>query len=70
MVHTIYVRTRARLSELKTELQKRLGLGDVEPTLHGSPAVLAIPILQPCLRAEQLLISVDTHTGTTLQKII
>ena len=63
LVHTIYVRTRKRLAELKIELQKRLGLGDVEPMLHGSPAVLAIPILQPCLKAEQLLISVDTHTG-------
>jgi len=69
LVHTIYVRTRARLTELKTELQKKLGLGDVEPTLHGSPAVLAIPILQPCLRAEQLLISVDTHTGIFLAHV-
>lgn len=31
--------------------------------LHGSPAILSVAILQPCLRAEQLLITVDTHTG-------
>lgn len=69
LVHTIYVRTRARLTDLKNEVQQRLGLGDVEATLHGSPAVLAIPILQPCLRAEQLLISVDTHTGIFLAHV-
>ena len=69
LVHTIYVRTRARLTDLKAEVQRRLGLGDVEATLHGSPAVLAIPILQPCLRAEQLLISVDTHTGIFLAHV-
>lgn len=40
-----------------------LDLGDVEASLHGSPAVLSIPILQPCLRSEQLLITIDTHTG-------
>lgn len=32
-------------------------------TLQGSPAILSVAILQPCLRAEQLLITVDTHTG-------
>ena len=40
-----------------------LDLGDVEASLHGSPAVLSVPILQPCLRSEQLLITIDTHTG-------
>ncbi|KAJ8973062.1 hypothetical protein NQ317_018790 [Molorchus minor] len=28
-----------------------------------SPCLLSVAILQPCLRAEQLLITVDTHTG-------
>ena len=69
LVHTIYVRTRARLTELKTLVQKRLKLGGVEATLHGSPAVLSIPILQPCLRSEQLLVSVDTHTGIFLAHV-
>lgn len=32
-------------------------------TLAGSPAILSVPILQPCLRAELLLVTVDTHTG-------
>ena len=69
LVHTIYVRTRARLAELRAEVQRRLKLGDVEATLHGSPAVLSVPILQPCLRSEQLLISVDTHTGIFLAHV-
>lgn len=61
LVHTIYVRTRSRLFDLKQELQAMLK--DVECTLAGSPAILSIPILQPCLRAELLLVTVDTHTG-------
>lgn len=61
LVHTIYVRTRSRLGELKTELQQMLK--DVECSLQGSPAILSIAVLQPCLRAEQLLVTVDTHTG-------
>ncbi|XP_012256588.1 mediator of RNA polymerase II transcription subunit 14 isoform X2 [Athalia rosae] len=61
LVHTIYVRTRSRLLELKQELQSMLK--DVECTLAGSPAILSVPILQPCLRAELLLVTVDTHTG-------
>lgn len=32
-------------------------------TLQGSPAILSVPVLQSCLRAEMLLITVDTHTG-------
>lgn len=31
--------------------------------LQGSPAILSVAVLQPCLRAEQLLITVDTHSG-------
>ncbi|KAF7268704.1 mediator complex subunit 14 isoform X1 [Rhynchophorus ferrugineus] len=61
LVHTIYVRTRSRLNDIKLELQGMLK--DVECTLQGSPAILSVAILQPCLRAEQLLITVDTHTG-------
>ena len=69
LVHTIYVRTRARLTELKTTVQERLRLGGVDFGLKGSPAVLSIPILQPCLRSEQLLVSVDTHTGIFLAHV-
>lgn len=61
LVHTIYIRTRNRLNELKQEVQGMMK--DVECTLNGSPAILAVPILQPCLRAELLLVTVDTHTG-------
>lgn len=38
-------------------------------SVSGSPAVLQVAILQPCLRAEQLLISIDTHTGIFLAHI-
>lgn len=69
LVHTIYVRTKARLQELRAQVQKRLHLGDVEATLHGSPAVLHVPILQPCLRSEQLLIAIDTHSGHFLAHV-
>lgn len=31
--------------------------------LQGTPAILTVPILSPCLRAEQMHITVDTHTG-------
>lgn len=31
--------------------------------MQGTPAILTIPILNPCLRAEQIHITVDTHTG-------
>ncbi|OXU18250.1 hypothetical protein TSAR_004954 [Trichomalopsis sarcophagae] len=61
LVHTIYIRTRNRLTDLKQELQCMFK--GVECTLAGSPAILSVPVLQPCLRAELLLIAVDTHTG-------
>lgn len=32
--------------------------------LQGTPAILTVPVLHPCLRAEQIHITVDTHTGT------
>lgn len=31
--------------------------------LQGTPAILTVPVLSPCLRAEQMHITVDTHTG-------
>ena len=31
--------------------------------MQGTPAILTIPVLNPCLRAEQVHITVDTHTG-------
>lgn len=67
LVHTIYIRTKQRLNELKEQIQKRLG--DIECTVVGSPAVLNIPILQPCLRSEQLLVAIDTHKGTFLAHV-
>ena len=38
----------------------------MEAILHDSPGVLSLPILQPCLRSKQLLISVGTHMGIFL----
>ncbi|XP_055589648.1 mediator of RNA polymerase II transcription subunit 14 [Uranotaenia lowii] len=61
LVHTVYVRSLARLNDLKTELQ--LFLKDVDYNISGTPAMLTVPVLNPCLRAEQIHITVDTHTG-------
>lgn len=64
LVHTVYVRSVARLNEIKTEF--KIFLKDVKYHLQGTPAILtvpAVPVLSPCLRAEQIHITVDTHTG-------
>ncbi|XP_066901143.1 mediator of RNA polymerase II transcription subunit 14 [Halyomorpha halys] len=61
LVHTIHLRTKQRLNDLKAELQTMLK--DVECTVAGSPAVLSVTVVQPSMRAESLLITVDTHTG-------
>ena len=31
--------------------------------VQGSPAMLVVGVLQPCLRAECLVVAVDTHSG-------
>lgn len=65
LIHTIYMRARNRLHELKQELQPKLGQRQQSDcVVQGSPAVLHLPILSPCLRSEQLLITVDTRTGS------
>ena len=62
LVHSIYVRTRARLQDLKTEIQDRLLKGsDNEASLHGTPPVLSIPILQYCLKSELLLVTIGKN---------
>ena len=66
LAHTFYVTV---LTELKSIVQKRLKLGGVEAIIHGSPAVLSIPILQPYLKSLQLLMSFDTHTGNFLAHV-
>lgn len=57
IVHSIHLRTFARLTDLKTEIQSLLP--GVECSVSGVPAVLSIPLLQPCQRAEQLLVTVS-----------
>ena len=49
-----------------TDLQEILKLGGVEANLQCSPAVLSVPILQPCLRSEQLMVS---HPFRPLSKL-
>lgn len=44
-------------------------LKGVESTLTGLPAILSVPVLQPRLTAELLLIAIDAHT-TMLQCLI
>ncbi|XP_053601349.1 mediator of RNA polymerase II transcription subunit 14 [Plodia interpunctella] len=59
LAHTVHVRSRQRLNDLKVLLNE---LG-VECSVGGWPCVLACSALWPCLRAEQLLVSVGAHAG-------
>lgn len=61
LVHTVYFRSIARLTDVQTEFKSFMK--DVDCNLQGTTAILTIPILNPCLRAEQIHITVDTHTG-------
>ncbi|KAE8748234.1 hypothetical protein FOCC_FOCC005073, partial [Frankliniella occidentalis] len=61
LAHTIHIRTRACLTELKSEIQSLLP--GVECTVSGVPTILYVPLLRPCQRAEQMLITIDTYTG-------
>ncbi|XP_037940367.1 mediator of RNA polymerase II transcription subunit 14 isoform X2 [Teleopsis dalmanni] len=61
IVHTVYIRSVSRLSDLKVEFQSLLK--EVDCNLQGTPAYLTVPVLTPCLRAEQIHITIDTHTG-------
>jgi mediator of RNA polymerase II transcription subunit 14 len=47
LVQTVYLRSKYRLAELVKEVEHLLSL---ECNLQGSPPVLSIPILSPCLR--------------------
>lgn len=59
LAHTVHVRSRQRLNDLKVILND---LG-VECSVGGWPCVLACSVVSPCLRAEQLLVSVGAHGG-------
>ncbi|XP_017469746.1 PREDICTED: mediator of RNA polymerase II transcription subunit 14 [Rhagoletis zephyria] len=61
IVYTVYIRSVSRLNDLKLEFQSFLK--DVDFNLQGTPAILTVPVLTPCLRAEQVHITIDTHTG-------
>ena len=61
LVHTVYFRSVARLNEIQIEF--KTFMKDVECHLQGTTAILTVPVLNPCLRAEQIHITVDTHTG-------
>ncbi|KAJ2946324.1 hypothetical protein O0L34_g12361 [Tuta absoluta] len=59
LAHTVHVRSRQRLNDLKVLLND---LG-VECVVGGWPCVLACSVVCPCLRAEQLLVSVGAVGG-------
>ncbi|XP_065213759.1 mediator of RNA polymerase II transcription subunit 14-like isoform X2 [Planococcus citri] len=61
LVHTIYIRSKNRLIELKKEIKSTVK--GIRYDLQGTPAILSVAVLWPCLPAEQLLVTVDTHTG-------
>ncbi|KAH9634129.1 hypothetical protein HF086_001331 [Spodoptera exigua] len=59
LAHTVHVRSRQRLADLKVLLSE---LG-VDCGVSGWPCVLACSVVAPCLRAEQLLVCVGAHGG-------
>ena len=64
LVHTIHLRSRAVLADMREQLARLVQLPTEQLTLAGSPAVLSVPLLQPCLKGEHLLVAVDVHRGT------
>jgi mediator of RNA polymerase II transcription subunit 14 len=47
LVHTVYLRSKNRLSDLKKDIELFL---NIESTLQGSPPILSVPILSHCLK--------------------
>ncbi|EEC13673.1 hypothetical protein IscW_ISCW011801 [Ixodes scapularis] len=62
LIQTIHIRTKQRLSDLRDRLRSSV-VGPAECPILGSPAMLQVPLLQPCMQSENLLVTVDTHTG-------
>ena len=66
LIQTTYERAKQKLIQLKKELdEKNVG----QSILSGSPSVLQISFIQPCMTSERLLVSVDTLTGHFLVHI-
>ncbi|KAG1686097.1 Mediator of RNA polymerase II transcription subunit 14 [Nymphon striatum] len=63
LVQTIFIRSKQKLTELKEFIDKNLSV--TEMSVSSSPAILHVPILKSD-SSEQLLISIDTHTGIFL----
>lgn len=66
LIHTTHERAKQKLNLLKREFYDK-GIGECH--LSGSPAVLHVSFLQPCMISERLLISVDVLTGYFLAHI-
>ncbi|KAK2711127.1 mediator of RNA polymerase II transcription subunit 14-like [Artemia franciscana] len=62
LMHTIQTRAKSRLLDLKKILEERLGK-EIECAVHGTPPVLNVPLLSPCMVSEQLMITIDTYSG-------
>lgn len=63
LIHTTHERAKQMLQQIKQKLQHaQLG----ECVLSGSPVILQLSFLQPCMPSEKLLITVDTLTGQFL----
>lgn len=66
LIQTTYERAKLKLIQLKKELdEKNVG----QSILCGSPSVLHVSFIQPCMTSERLLVSVDTLTGQFLVHI-
>ncbi|XP_064456763.1 mediator of RNA polymerase II transcription subunit 14-like isoform X2 [Ornithodoros turicata] len=62
LIQTIHIRTKEKLAHIRDRLQTTIG-NQTHCIISGSPAILQVPLLQPCMESENLLITVDTHTG-------
>ncbi|XP_038050987.1 mediator of RNA polymerase II transcription subunit 14-like [Patiria miniata] len=61
LVETIIMRSKVKLQELQTILEKELT--NTKTRIEGTPPLLCVPIVEPCSQSEYLTISVDMQTG-------
>ncbi|XP_033637879.1 mediator of RNA polymerase II transcription subunit 14-like [Asterias rubens] len=62
LVETILMRSKVKLKELQILLEKELT--NVKTMIEGTPAILYMPIIEPCSQSEYLTITIDMQTGT------
>ncbi|XP_014680674.1 PREDICTED: mediator of RNA polymerase II transcription subunit 14-like [Priapulus caudatus] len=66
LIHTIHVRAKGKLEDISSTMEK---FTTGKSVISGTPAVLFVPLLSPCIASEQLHVSVDFLTGRVLTSI-